>query len=259
MSAPPHARPSDLDLSVVIPARNEAGNSVSLIAEIHAALARDPGPERYEIVYVDDGSEDGTAAELAKAAEADTSLRVLRHARTCGQSQATLTGALTARGLWIATLDGDGQNDPADLARLLAARHSTCPAADRTLFIGCRGVRRDAFARRLASRLANALRRRILGDATPDSGCGMKLIRRDLLLSLPRFDALHRFMPALVIRAGGTVVSVSISHRARRHGRSKYGIVGRGLIGIVDLLGVMWLMRRHSRPTVIDPGHRSST
>jgi dolichol-phosphate mannosyltransferase len=232
-------------LSVVIPVRNEAGNVAPLADEIRRALA---GRSEYEIVFVDDASVDGTRAELAQLG--DSHVRVLSHRRRCGQSQATLTGAVAARGTWIATLDGDGQNDPADLPKLLDARDRAGAVAARTLFIGQRQGRQDTEMRMYASRVANTVRRVLLGDATSDSGCGLKLIARDLLLELPRFNALHRFMPALVLRAGGTVVSVPISHRQRTRGRSKYGIVGRGLIGIVDLLGVFWLMRRYTRPDV---------
>jgi dolichol-phosphate mannosyltransferase len=241
---PSDANPSTAPaLSVVVPVRNEAGNIAPLIAEIRAAL----GPiTTFEIIYVDDGSDDGTAAELAASG-----VRVLRHREACGQSQATITGVAAARGAWIATLDGDGQNDPADLVTLLAARNSE-PHAERTLFIGRRRVRHDGVLRLAASRFANAVRRTLLGDGTADSGSGMKLLRRDLFLELPRFNALHRFTPALVRRAGGHVVPVPIGHRPRLRGKSKYGIVGRGLIGVADLLGVFWLMRRCTRPTLDD-------
>jgi dolichol-phosphate mannosyltransferase len=238
-------------LSVVVPVRNEAGNVAPLCAEIHAALRTVSG-QGYEVIFVDDASTDGTAAELAHLAAAGEA-RVVTHARRCGQSQATLTGVDHAAGAWIATLDGDGQNNPADLLVLLAARARE-PVPERTLFIGRRAQRHDSGGRVLASRFANAVRQTFLGDATPDSGCGLKLLARPLFLTLPRFDALHRFMPALVLRAGGNVVSVPVSHRPRLRGRSKYGIVGRGLIGVVDLLGVMWLMRRHTQPERLKKG-----
>jgi dolichol-phosphate mannosyltransferase len=233
----------------VVPVRNEAGNIAPLIDEIHAALAPAlRGP--YEIVYVDDGSTDGTAAELAAVVASDPTVRIVRHSRACGQSQATISGVAAARGEWIATLDGDGQNDPADLARLLTVRART-PDPNRSLFIGWRRMRHDGGARVVASQIANIIRRLLLGDGTSDSGCGMKLIRRDLFLQLPRFNALHRFTPALVRRAGGNVVPVTIGHRPRLRGTSKYGIIGRGLIGVADLLGVFWLMRRNTRPEIV--------
>jgi dolichol-phosphate mannosyltransferase len=236
---------TSLELSIVVPVRDEAGNVAQLTAEIHAAL-KDIGS--YEIIFVDDGSRDATAAELA--ALNDARVRVITHETSCGQSQATITGVAAARGAWIATLDGDGQNDPADLPRLLNARDGAGADANGTLFIGRRGGRRDSFRRLVASRIANGIRGAVLGDATPDSGCGIKLLKRELFLALPRFDALHRFMPALVLRAGGRVVSIPIGHRLRVRGASKYTIWRRGLIGVVDMLGVFWLMRRNTRPTL---------
>jgi glycosyltransferase involved in cell wall biosynthesis len=243
--------PSDaaLALSVVVPVRNEAGNIAPLIAEIHAALA--PLNKPYEIIYVDDGSDDATSSELKAAAAQDARLRVFRHRRSCGQSQATITGVVAARGTWIATLDGDGQNDPADLPKLLVACAAAADSA-RTLFIGQRMGRRDTAARVVASKIANAVRGALLNDGTRDSGCGLKLLRRDLFLALPRFNALHRFTPALVRRAGGRVVPVAISHRPRLRGISKYGIIGRGLIGIADLFGVFWLIRRNTLPETLE-------
>jgi dolichol-phosphate mannosyltransferase len=234
-----------VELSVVIPVRDEAGNVAQLAAEIHAALA---GKVAYEIIFVDDASTDATPAELATLN--DPLVRVLTHVKSCGQSQATITGVVQARGAWIATLDGDGQNDPADLPRLLEARTNASADAPRTLFIGRRGSRRDNLRRLIASRIANGIRGAVLGDATPDSGCGIKLLSRELFLALPRFDALHRFMPALVLRAGGRVVSLPVSHRMRVRGNSKYTIWRRGLIGVVDMLGVFWLMRRNRHPTL---------
>lgn len=227
--------------------RNEAGNARPLADEIAAALA---GKRTYEIVFVDDGSTDSTAAELAGLAAAQAHIRVISHVSSCGQSQATITGVAAARGVWIATLDGDGQNDPADLPKLLDERTAYGALADRMLFIGRRAKRRDSVMRLIASKVANGVRATLLGDSTPDSGCGIKLIRRDLFLELPRFNALHRFMPALTIRAGGRVVSVPVNHRPRTRGVSKYGIVQRGLIGLVDLWGVFWLARRNSLPRI---------
>ena len=234
-----------LELSVVIPVKNEAGNAGPLAAEIHAVLA---GGRTYEIIFVDDGSTDTTAAELAALSVADRRVRVLRHPWSCGQSQATISGVAAARGEWIATLDGDGQNDPADLAKLFVARDKHGATARRTLFMGRRERRRDGALRLLASRIANGVRGALLGDRTPDSGCGLKLIHRELFLELPRFNALHRFMPALVIRAGGEAVSVPVGHRPRVRGVSKYGILARAAVGVIDLLGVFWLTRRNTLP-----------
>jgi len=243
MTAPSLSDP--IALSVVVPVRDEAGNVAQLAAEVRAALEN---RARYELIFVDDASLDATPAELA--ALAGPRVRVVTHMTSCGQSQATINGVLAARGEWIATLDGDGQNDPADLVRLLAARDAAGADAGRTLFIGRREGRRDNVRRLIASRIANGIRGAVLGDATPDSGCGIKLLPRALFLALPRFDALHRFMPALVIRAGGRVMSIPVAHRLRTRGVSKYTIWRRGLIGIVDMLGVFWLMRRNSRPAI---------
>lgn len=240
-------------LSVVVPMHNEAGHVARLMSEIAATLrAHGVAAGGFEIIAVDDGSRDRTVEELNLAAASIPQLRVVRHPRNCGQSRATLSGAQQAAGSWIVTIDGDGQNDPADIAALLAARDQDGLAAVTTLYIGHRVVRAEGGGKPTASKIANAVRSAILGDRTPDSGCGLKLIRRDLLLGLPRFDALHRFMPALVIREGGSVISVPVRHRPRAYGRSHYGIFARGLIGLVDLVGVWWLMRRYTRPCRAD-------
>lgn len=238
--SPPSAAPV---LSVVVPVRNEAPNIAPLIAEIRAALAG----VAHEIVYVDDGSDDGTAAALAAEAAARP-LTVLRHARACGQSAAIVSGVRAASGAWIATLDGDGQNDPADIPALLA-RAQAEPGC--VLIAGHRTKRRDTWVKRFSSRFANGLRSRLLGDATPDTGCGLKVFRRADFLELPAFDHMHRFLPALILRAGGRVMSVPVNHRPRAAGRSKYGTLDRALVGIVDLAGVAWLQRRWKRPEVV--------
>jgi dolichol-phosphate mannosyltransferase len=235
-----------MDLSIVIPVRNEAENIGPLVAEIRAAL---DGGAPYEIVCVDDGSTDATAAELRRLVAAGAPLRLVRHARSCGQSAAIRTGVRTARGAWIATLDGDGQNDPGDIPRLWAmARAENAPA----LIAGWRQKRRDTWLKQLSSKIANGVRGRMLGDATPDTGCGLKVFRRELFLDLPYFDHMHRFLPALVKRAGGRTVSVPVNHRPRASGRSNYGTIDRLIVGIVDLFGVMWLMRRASVPSVAE-------
>ncbi len=228
-------------LSVVVPVRNEAANIVPLIDEIRDALAG----VAHEIVYVDDGSDDGTAEALSSVA---APLVVRRHLRSCGQSAAIVTGVRAARGEWIATLDGDGQNDPADIPALLARAQGQ---TGMVLVAGHRTQRRDSRLKRLSSRAANGLRAALLGDGSPDTGCGLKVFRRAAFLELPAFDHMHRFLPALVIRAGGRVVSVPVNHRPRLRGVSKYGTIDRALVGIVDLAGVAWLQRRWKRPEVI--------
>ncbi len=238
--------------SVVVPVLNEAGNIEPLISEIVAVMDSLDGSPTYEIVYVDDGSSDGTAEELSTAAASQPRLKTFRHDKPCGQSQALITGVSRALGLWIITLDGDGQNDPADIPKLIEARDEALAAepnkARRFLFIGHRSRRIDSLGRRYQSWLANDVRGWLLGDHTPDGGCGLKLIARDVFLELPRFDALHRFLPALVLRAGGRAVSIEISHRSRLHGRSKYGFWRRLALNVVDFLGVLWLIARHSKP-----------
>jgi len=231
---------TQVEVSVVIPVCDEADNVAPLAAEIAAALAgRD-----YEILFVDDGSSDGTGERvLGLAAAGIAPLRLLRHSRRAGQSAALCTGVRHARGEHIVTLDGDGQNDPADIPRLLAAQAQA--GDDRpVLVIGHRQGRRDTAWRRLQSRIANGVRSRLLGDGAPDTGCGLKAFDRALFLEMPCFDHMHRFLPALMRRAGGEVVSVPVGHRERRHGRSKYGMLDRLWVGIVDLYGVMWLAHR---------------
>ncbi|HSQ73006.1 MAG TPA: glycosyltransferase family 2 protein [Rubrivivax sp.] len=234
-------------LSVVVPVRNEADNVLPLIEEIHAVL---DGLADFELIYVDDGSTDATAQRLALAQAAFPRLRVVRHPRGYGQSTAIASGVRAARHPWIATLDGDRQNHPADLPRLLDALRPGRRAPDLAMVIGWRTARHDNAVRRLSSRITNGVRARLLGDATPDTGCGLKVFPRELFLRLPFFDHLHRFLPALVQREGGQVVSVPVSHRARPAGTSKYGIHNRLWVGIVDLFGVMWLQRRATRPAI---------
>ena len=238
-----------MQLSVVIPVRNEAENILPLLAEIHAALE---GKGEFEVVYVDDGSSDATPARLAEALKAHPRLRVLVHAESCGQSAALVTGFRAARGEWIATLDGDGQNDPADIPKLLAVRDGAGRPANLQLVAGYRKKRQDTWLKRVSSRVANGVRSRLLGDATPDTGCGLKLILRSAVLELPVFDHMHRFLPALVQRNGGATLSVEVNHRPRTRGTSNYGMFDRLWVGIVDLFGVMWLQRRSRRPAVTE-------
>jgi dolichol-phosphate mannosyltransferase len=238
--------PTGTLLSVVVPVRNEADNIIPLIAEILACCP----DQSVEIVYVDDGSTDDTPARLREAQTlAADRLVCLRHRRSCGQSAAILTGVRSASGAWIATLDGDGQNDPADLAALLdRAQREERLAGGPLLIAGHRVHRRDSGLKRLSSRIANAVRSRILRDNTPDTGCGLKVFRRQVFLDLPHFDHMHRFLPALFVRAGGRVLSVPVNHRPRLRGRSNYGTLDRLWVGIFDLLGMFWLQRRVLRP-----------
>ena len=235
-----------MELSIVIPVKNEGPNIAPLVAEIHAALDRLVG---FEIVYVDDGSADDTVARIRALQIHDSKLRLVRHQQSCGQSTAVRSGVKAARGRWVATLDGDGQNDPADIPALwrLASTGGTAE-----LYAGWRTKRQDRAIKRLSSRLANAVRSWLLGDATPDTGCGLKLFERATFLELPYFDHMHRFLPALVLRAGGRVVSVEVNHRPRQRGKSNYGTFDRLWVGITDLFGVMWLQRRAKQPVLLD-------
>ncbi|MEJ2514818.1 MAG: glycosyltransferase [Gammaproteobacteria bacterium] len=232
-------------VSVVVPVLDEQDNVEPLYREIRSAL----GPvTEHEIIFVDDGSRDATPDRLRRLAEEPESrLRVVRHPRPFGQSAAVRSGVLAARHAWIATLDGDRQNDPQDLVDMLQRAAARGPGAPQVLFIGHRVNRRDSGMKRFASRFANGLRSRLLRDGTPDTGCGIKLFPRDLFLRLPYFDHMHRFLPALVQREGGEAVSVPVHHRAREEGRSKYGIIDRALAGAWDLLGVAWLISRSPR------------
>jgi dolichol-phosphate mannosyltransferase len=239
-----------VDLTVVIPVHNEAGSIASLLDELYALpgeLARCP------VIVVDDASSDDTAAVLQDCLHEHALLRVLRHRQRYGQSAAIATGVRAANTLWIATLDGDGQNDPRDIPRLYQAMDS---ASDTVWLVnGNRKQRRDNWRKRLASRIANAVRARILGDAAPDSGCGLKVFSRATFLALPQFDHMHRFLPALVYRQGGEVMSIDVNHRARRSGKSKYGIRNRLGVGIMDLLGVRWLQHRKLQPVATELDH----
>ena len=236
-----------MELAVVIPVRNEAPNIAPLVAEIRAAL---DGVADYEIVYVDDGSSDATVAAVRDLQRGFPRLRLVRHRASAGQSAAILSGVRAARAPWIATLDGDGQNDPADIPRLWQMARAA-PAEPPLLLAGWRQKRHDSAVKRLSSRIANRVRGALLGDGTPDTGCGLKLFRRALFLELPFFDHCHRFLPALVKRQGGRVVSVAVNHRPRQRGASNYGTLDRLFVGIADLVGVMWLMRRAKRPVIL--------
>ena len=230
------------ELSVVVPVFNERDNVAPLVEEIVAALR---GRVPFEIIYVDDCSRDDTLAVLRALQQRVPELRVLAHQSQSGQSTAVRNGVKKARGAWIATLDGDGQNDPADIPRLIDAR--TQAASTVKLFAGWRVHRQDTGSKRIASRIANAIRSRLLRDATPDTGCGIKLFEREAFLDLPYFDHMHRYLPALMQRAGWQTLSVPVNHRMRGSGVSKYNNLNRALVGIADLRGVAWLIRRARR------------
>jgi dolichol-phosphate mannosyltransferase len=232
---------SDPAISVVVPVRNEAGNIAPLVGEIAAALA---GSE-FEIVYVNDGSQDGTADELRTLMAQHPWLRQIRHAQSCGQSAAVRSGVAAARAPVVATLDGDGQNDPAYIPALIATLEAGGPRLG--LVAGQRVGRKSSGFKKLQSRIANGVRGWVLNDGTRDTGCGLKAFRRDVFLALPYFDGLHRFLPALVRREGFDIGYVDVVDRQRRHGVSNYGFFDRLWIGILDLAGVWWLIRRKKR------------
>lgn len=221
-----------------MPFYNEQGNVAELIGEVVTALADGP---THEIVAVDDGSTDATLDQLLAAADSTHGLRVAVHGRNRGQSAALATGVRTARGGIIATLDGDGQNPPSELPHLLAIYTA---AESLTMVVGRRHARRDSAWRLFCSRVANRVRQRVLHDGCDDTGCSLKIFSRELFLSCPQFDHMHRFLPALAARVGASIVNVDVEHRARRHGRSKYGVGNRLWVGIVDMIGVAWLARR---------------
>ena len=230
-----------MDLSVVVPVRNEADNLAPLMGEISQALE---GLYAFEFIYVDDGSTDDTLLRLKELGHEYPRLRVLRHRKGHGQSSALLTGIRAARGGTVATLDGDGQNDPTDLPHLLETLTELLRGNPAAMVVGHRKHRKDTRWRNFSSYIANAVRGRLLGDDTPDTGCGLKVFPRELYLSLPCFDHMHRFLPALVQRSGGIVVSVDVNHRPRLHGKSNYGTWNRLWVGIVDMFGVMWMQNR---------------
>lgn len=238
-----------MELSIVIPAKNEAENVRPLITEIIAALE---GVAEFEIVYVDDGSTDETYAELVSMVDAShRCVRPIRHKYSVGQSTAILTGVKAAKGQLIVTMDADGQNDPADIPNLLIQAR-LFPSGVDFCIAGFRKSRKDTSWKRFQSRVANNIRRKILNDGTPDTGCGLKIVPKNTFLKLPYFDHMHRFIPALIQRINAKVVVVEVNHRDRQAGVSKYNMLGRLGVGIVDMFGVMWLQRRVKVPELMD-------
>jgi dolichol-phosphate mannosyltransferase len=225
-------------ISVVVPCKNERDNVAPLVDELEAALAA-VGP--FEVIYVDDGSTDGMGAEISRLAAERPWLRQIRHERSGGQSASVRTGVRAARAAIVATLDGDGENNPAYIPELYRALVSS---PDNGIAAGQRLGRKASGFKKLQSRIANAVRGGILRDGTRDSGCGLKCFPRDLFLSLPYFDAIHRFLPALVVREGYRVVHVDVQDRTRLSGVSNYTMWNRLWVGILDLAGVWWLIRR---------------
>ncbi len=236
-------------LSIVVPVYNEEGNIEHLIAEIDQVLYE---KIPYEIITIDDGSDDQSRQCLHNLAKRRPWLTIIRHKQRYGQSVAILTGVRAARASWIVTLDGDGQNDPADILRLFTTLHQPHRSPKLQMIIGYRQQRQDRWIKRWSSKIANFIRAWILHDHTPDTGCGLKLFSRYAFLALPHFNHMHRFLPALFLRNGGEVLSIEVAHRPREYGHSKYGTFNRLGVGIVDLLGVMWLQKRNCAAELIE-------
>lgn len=225
-------------LSVVIPVLNERGNIAPLVDEIDSALRHRMS---IEVIIVDDGSTDGTDEEIAYLAKKYRRIVSVAHGSTRGQSAAIRTGVKSASGPVVAVLDGDGQNDPADIPRLFGPLHELESVR---MVVGQRVRRQDSWIRKMSSRIANSVRSAMLNDGIRDTGCGLKVFYREDFLELPAFDHMHRFLPALMQRTGSKVHCVPVNHRPRLHGKTKYGINNRLWVGITDMIGVMWLQKR---------------
>ncbi len=236
-------------LSIVVPMKNEAGN-VGFLTEAIAAACSPHAP--FEAIYVDDGSEDETAATALALRARHPFLRLIRHDRSGGQSAAIHTGVRAARGAVICTLDGDGQNPPAEIPKLLAELQGRAFPAGVALIAGQRVGRRDTLSKRWASRIANGIRASLLRDGTRDTGCGLKVFDRAAFLALPYFDHMHRYLPALFARDGWQIRHVDVAHAPRHAGKSNYANLGRALVGIYDLFGVQWLIRRRKKARPVE-------
>ena len=238
-----------VEATLVIPVHNEEGNLTPIVDEIRSAFAG----WTYEILFVNDGSTDGTAAELKLLKKRYPFVSLATHAERCGKSTALVTGGRNAIYPWLATMDGDGQDDPRDVVSMLqVAAKAQQEGADLFLCIcGHRQNRKDTTLKRISSKVANSVRRRLLKDDTPDTACGLKAFRRDDFLVIPHFRNMHRFFPALFVRSGGRTISVRVTNRPRQHGITKYGFHNRLWVGIVDMFGVMWLLRRPANPRII--------
>lgn len=240
--------PASTSISVVVPVYNEVDNVEKLVTEIADALSDEP----FEMVFVNDCSTDGTEAALIDLKARFPSLRVLSHRNNSGQSRSVRTGILAAHGFVIATLDGDGQNDPADIPALYKKLTRVDAPENLALVGGNRANRKDNFAKKLASRFGNGVRKRLLKDEANDTGCGLKVFKRDAFLKLPYFDHIHRYLPALMLREGYICEYLDVHHRPREFGVSKYTNFGRLIVSISDLMGVMWLNRRSRNPNGYD-------
>jgi glycosyltransferase involved in cell wall biosynthesis len=234
-------------ISIVIPAKNEVGNIDFLVDEIITHLDT---RYQFEIIYVDDGSNDSTAEKILELiTKYPDQVRLIQHNCSVGQSTAVYTGVKQATGELIVTIDADGQNNPADIIKLIKTAEAFPKGTDFCV-AGYRKKRKDTAWKRFQSRIANSVRATLLGDDTPDTGCGLKVIPRRTFLRLPYFNHMHRYLPALIKRLGGKIVVVEVGHRDRQHGQSKYGMWGRLFAGLIDMLGVMWLQRRNKLPVV---------
>lgn len=240
--SPAPARP---ELSILVPFYNEDENVVPMVDELCAALGE---AMTYELILVNDGSTDSTAGRLKEVKAKHPATRIIHHTTRAGKSAAVWTAFKAAKAPWVQLLDGDRQNDPADVVALWTHLHQPVPPAELGLVAGQRKRRADTLSKRLQSRIANRIRAALLNDATPDTGCGFKLIRREAMRDLPFFDGMHRFLPALVRHGGWRVDQYPVNDRPRVAGVSKYGLLGRLAAGIDDLLGVMWLLRRRTWP-----------
>jgi len=237
---------SQIALSIIIPVYNEVDNVETLYHEIVASLSA--GKYQFEVIFVDDGSTDGTIERLQALAKAHSDLQLVGHKSNYGQSAALLTGARAAHFPLLVTMDGDGQNDPADIILLVEQLQD-----DKTVILGNRKKRDDNTLRKLSSRIGNGVRRRLLNDECPDTGCSLKLFPREAFMALPHFNHMHRYLPALFKRAGFNLINIQVNHRPRCHGVSKYGVMNRLFVGIYDLIGMRWLLRRPCAPEIYKP------